>query len=131
MAATPIDFRWSSQGGVLMDGTGDIADTTGTMDSIQDIVRSRLKAGLNGWKLYQIGAGLKRALGQANSNEVSVVIQRRVVSVLTNDFLAPGSFTVSTIALGNAITIYVYIQNTLISTVTVTVAMDSLEVTLA
>ena len=131
MAANPIDFRWSSQGGILLDGTGDIADTTGTMDSIQDIARSRLKAGLNGWKLYQIGAGLKRALGQANSNEVEVAIQRRAVSVLSNDFLAPGSFTVSTLTLGDSLTLFLYIQNTLITTVTVSVATNSLEVTLA
>jgi hypothetical protein len=131
MAATPIDFRWSSQGGILLDGTGDIADTTGTMDSIQDIVRSRLKSALDGWKLYQIGAGLIRALGQANNNEVEIAIQRRVVSTMTNDFLAPGSFTVSTLPLGDALTVFVYIQNTLVASATITPVADSLEVTFA
>ena len=130
-APVPIDFRWSSQGGILMDGTGDIADTSGTMDSIPDIVRSRLKAALNGWKLYQIGAGLTKALGQANSNEVEVAIQRRGGSTLSNNFLSTGSFTVSTLQLGDSITIFVYIQNVLIATVTVTQVADSLEVTLA
>ena len=41
------------------------------MDSIQDIVRSRLQAALNGWKLYPaIGAGLDVEVGGVRSYSI-------------------------------------------------------------
>ena len=53
------DFQWTSAGGVLLDAIGDIAVYDTPMDSIQNMVRTRIKADLDGWQLYQIGADLR------------------------------------------------------------------------
>lgn len=126
--AVPVDYRWSSQGGLLLDGTGDIADTSGTMDSVLDMVRSRVKAAIDGWKMYRIGAGLRRALGQANSNELEVVVKRRLISALTNNFLKASDFSVTTLVLGDTMTLYVYVQNALVVSVTASTVSDSLDI---
>lgn len=125
---TSIDFRSSSRGGMLMDGTGDIAYTVDALESKQDITRSRLRAALDGFQLYPIGAGLNKALGQANSNEVEVVLKRRTVATLTNGFMPSGSFTVRTLRLGDAMTVFVYNQDTLLASATVSAPANSLEV---
>ena len=38
------DLRWTSQGGVLMDGTGDIAITLTSIEELETMVATRLKA---------------------------------------------------------------------------------------
>jgi hypothetical protein len=109
-----------SSGGVLMDGTGDIALTSSQWQSTVDIVRSRLKATLHGWQLYPIGADLEALRGQAIQQEVQAQIQQRVTAALTYQFLPSGSFQVKTRAAGESIRIYVYLNNTIAATVTVT-----------
>jgi len=48
------------------------------MDSIQDIVRSRLQAALNGWKLsLGIGADLDVEVGGVTNPEFVLSVQRR------------------------------------------------------
>jgi hypothetical protein len=89
-----------SSGGVLMDGTGDIALTTSTWQSNIDIMRSRIKATLNGWQLYPIGADLESEIGQAILQEVQTQIQQRVTASLTYQFLPAGAFQVKTRAVG-------------------------------
>jgi hypothetical protein len=112
------DFKWMSLGGVLLDGNGDIAMAT-PQESVVDMVRTRLKADLNGWKLYQIGADLKQQLGDAVTAELEISIRRRVQSALTNQFLAPNQFTVTTRAVGGLIDIYVHVLDELVATVQV------------
>ncbi|HEV2483978.1 MAG TPA: hypothetical protein VGT08_00430 [Terracidiphilus sp.] len=38
------DFRWTSLGGVLVDGTGDIATTLSAQEELETMVATRLKA---------------------------------------------------------------------------------------
>ena len=95
------DYLWMSSGGVLMDGTGDIALTTSSWQSTIDIMRSRIKATLNGWQLYPFGADLESEIGQAVEQEVQTQIQQRVTASLTYQFLPAGAFQVKTRAVGD------------------------------
>jgi hypothetical protein len=85
----------------------------------EDMVRTRLKAALDGWKLYRIGADLDRMIGQTDPREYEPAIRRMVQSALTRQFLPAGSFTVKTVALGNMVYIYVYLQERLLASYTV------------
>ena len=117
------DLRWTSQGGVLMDGTGDIAVTGTPVEELETMVATRLKAAINGWKLYAIGANLDAFLGSSvgiNQN-TALAIQRQVTSSLTNQLLPAGSFTVSTIVLGNEIQVLVYLGPSLVATTSVSI----------
>ena len=117
------DLRWTSQGGVLMDGTGDIAITLTSIEELETMVATRLKAAINGWKLYLIGANLDAFIGSSvgiNQN-TALAIQRQVIASLTNQLLPAGSFTVQTIVLGNEIQVLVYLGPSLVATQTVTV----------
>ena len=118
-----VDFRWQSQGGVLIDGTGDIACTDdSTMDSVVDIVRSRLKAALNGWKLYAIGADLQSALGQSVSSELELTLEQQVTQSLSDGFLSQSQFQVETLAMGGQILVLVYLDSQLAVTAAVSPA---------
>lgn len=109
------DFRWQSNGGLLIDGSGDIACTDpGSMESIQDIVRSRLKAAVDGWKLYRIGAGLNERLGSTVGPETEIALRRQVTQCLTNSFLPAGSFKVETLSDTDRIHVFVYVNQQLI-----------------
>jgi hypothetical protein len=107
---TVVDFKWMSRGGLVIDSTGDIAFTDNSFEAVQAMVVSRLKADLDGWQLYQIGADLDSVIGNTVSEEVETTIQKQINTSLTNQFLSAGSFTVETIALSNMIQIYVYLQ---------------------
>jgi hypothetical protein len=115
-----------SRGGILLDGTGDIAltDPMG-LESIQDMVRTRLKAALNGWKLYSIGADLQNCLGNTAIEELETAMSQQVHQSLTKSFLRAGTFQVETIiepTVGNSgatATIYVFLNNSLLATVQV------------
>ena len=123
------DLAWMSQGGILVDGTGDIALDASPYDCYATMVRTRLKAALNGWKLYPgIGAGLNESLGRANSNENEVALRKAAMSSLTNNFLASGSFTVTSLAISDQISVFVYINQTLIATATVSSSSDTVQV---
>lgn len=116
------DFRWTSLGGVLVDGTGDIAATLSAQEELETMVATRLKAALNGWKLYQIGANLQSFLGSSvgiNTN-TELAIQRQVTAALANRLLPSGSFTVQTVVLGNEIEVLVYLGQKLLANTTVT-----------
>ncbi len=115
------DFRWTSLGGVLVDGTGDIATTVTTKEEIETMVATRLKAAINGWKLYRIGADLQSFLGSSvgiNQNTV-LSIQRQVTASLNNQLLPAGSFSVQTLVLGNTVQVLVYLGSSLIASTTV------------
>lgn len=114
-----VDFKWMSAGGLLVDGTGDIACTSGALESVQDIVRSRLKAALDGWKLYRIGAGLAEFPGNTVAPETEVAIRRQVSQALTRDFLPAGSFQIETLSDVDVIRVFVYLNKQLIGTAAV------------
>lgn len=114
------DFRWMSAGGILLDGTGDIATTLNSLEELESMITTRLKAAVNAWKLYSIGAGLDIFPGNPVNSNTELSIQRAVTSALTRQFLPSGSFTVQTLAIGSSIEIYVYIQQTLITSTTLT-----------
>lgn len=113
-----MDFRWTNLGGTLLDGNGDIAMGT-PADSLSDMIRTRLKADINGWKLYNIGADLANRVGSTIDSELQASITRSVQSVLQDQLLRPGTFTVKTVLMGNLIKVYVYVQQSLITTVQV------------
>jgi hypothetical protein len=111
------DFKWMSNGGLLLDGSGDLACTDpSTLDSVRDIMRSRLKAKLDGWKLYRIGADLSALLGSTVSEELELTIRRQVSAALSADFLPARSFTVETLAVGENIHVMVYVNDELMAT---------------
>jgi hypothetical protein len=103
-----------------MDGTGDIALTSSSWQSTVNIVRSCLKATLNAWQLYPIGADLEGMIGQAIEQEVQNQIQQRITAALTYQFLPSKSFQVKTRAAGDTIKIYVYVNDTIAATASVT-----------
>lgn len=111
------DFRWQSRGGILLDGNGDIATTRlGSFESLQDMVRTRLKAALHSWKLYRIGADLQAAVGQAITPELELNIRRQVAQSLTTNLLPRGSFRVETLSENGVVTVFVYVDETLLAT---------------
>lgn len=111
-----IDWRWQSNGDLLLDGTGDIAVTnSSTLESIVDMVRTRLKAAINGWKLYAIGADLDARIGDTMGPELELTLRRQVQQALTKQLLPIGSFQVQTLADNGKITIFVYLNNSLIA----------------
>lgn len=113
------DFRWMSNGGVLLDGSGDIAMAS-PQESLYDMVRTRLKAALDGWKLYQIGADLERRLGDAITQELEISIRRQCQASLLKEFLLPGQFTITTVNVGGGhIDVYVHVLSELITTLRV------------
>jgi hypothetical protein len=120
-----IDWRWQSNGGILLDGTGDIALTSGDgVESLYDMVRTRLKAALSGWKLYPIGAGLQDFIGQGmDANmELELDIKRQVSRSLMFEFLPKGSFQLETLSMPGQINLYVYLSGELLAMATITSA---------
>lgn len=113
-----MDFAWTSNGGVLLDGTGDLAFSSPT-DSLYDMIRTRLKTDLDGWKLYRIGAGLKSLIGQVNDAEVQTEVSRRINASLSNQLLPPGALIVKIVPLGPIIQAYVYVNQALVSSVSI------------
>lgn len=111
------DLLWQSNGGTLLDGTGDLA-MGNAEDSMKDMIRTRIRAALNGYKLYAIGADLKRELGNANIAERETRIQQKVSSALTRGFLNPTAFSVETLAAGESLQIFVYVFQQLMVTAT-------------
>lgn len=109
------DFRWMSRGGTLIDSTGDIASWGSMEESVVDVVRSRLKAAVNGWKAYAIGAGLQDRIGDTVDPELEIKIQRQVADSLTRSFLSRSDFSVKTIAQGDQIRVLVYINRKLVA----------------
>ena len=125
-----VDFQWMSQGDILLAG-GDISTTDPTtLASLQDMVRTRLKASLHGWQLYAIGADLQARLGDTISAELNTVLRRQVNRSLTNQFLPNGSFLVKTIPSNNGlITILVYLNQSLIATAILNPATNTQSIT--
>lgn len=107
------DFAWMSQGGLLLDGTGDIS-LSGGIDTVVSMVRTRLKAAVDGWKLYKIGAGLDQFPGSTADAEAEVAIQRQVLNAISSGFLPTNVFRVTTLRFGNVIQVYVYLSDQLI-----------------
>lgn len=120
-----IDFRWCSEGGLLLDSTGDIAlSSADGSESLRDMVRTRLKAALTGWQLYDIGADLDRRVGDVIDEELELSLQRQVERSLSGDLLPSGSFQVETLAESGRIHILVYVQKQLIAQTTVTAGVQ-------
>lgn len=111
-----VDWTWMSEGDILLSG-GDLATTDpSTLASIQDMVRTRLKATLTGWQLYTIGADLQSLLGNVIDAELNITLRRQVNNTLTNQFLPRGSFSVQTLYDNGILQIFVYINQSLIAT---------------
>jgi len=121
------DFRWGSVGGILLDGTGDIQTTDPTVpESLVDMVYTILKADLDSWKLYAIGANLSYFIGQTVDPEVELKIKRAITDSLTRTgLLSRGDFTVVTVPSQDGIQAIVYISNVAVATVTVPQSTDA------
>lgn len=128
MGTTPTncDFLWMSSGGLFIDGSGDLAVTVLEGQSDIDIIRSRLKAALNGWQSYQIGADLESFIGQATAAELETQIQQKVMATLTYQFLSSGNIKVKTRTTDGQVKIYVYYKDTIAATATVGVSGNQL-----
>lgn len=109
------DAKWMSKGGMLLDGNGDLAFTEDPVEAIRGVVQSRVKAALNGWKAYQIGADLDRIPGETVSQEAEIKIQRQVQASLTKNFLPAGTFDVKTVPGVGSISVYVFLNETLLT----------------
>lgn len=120
--ANLTDWKWMNSGGILCDGTGDISFTLNNADGMQTMMFSRLKGDLNAYKLYAVCADLDSLIGSVPNAELETAIQKQVSQSLSNQFLQTSDFTVETISVGTVINIFVYIQGSLIATMTVTVS---------
>lgn len=107
------DFAWMSEGGLMLDGTGDILMSSG-LETVVSMVRTRLKSAVDGWKLYRIGCGLDQYPGSTSDAEAEISIQRRVLSSISSGFLPASAFRVTTLRLGSEIQVYVYLRDSLI-----------------
>lgn len=114
--ASLVDFKWMGFGGLLLDSSGDIAFTSSTQEVLEDMVFTRLKAAVNGWKNYNIGADLDSIPGSVPDAELEIAVKKQITVALTDQFLNASAFSVSTIVNGSSLTAYVYISNTLIAT---------------
>jgi hypothetical protein len=115
-----VDLRWMSQGGLLLDPTGDISFTASPWECLVAMANTRLKAAIDGWKLYRIGADLATLIGTTVAQELELSIQRQIQASLSQDFLPAGSFTVATILVGQqTVQVFVYVQNQLVASTTV------------
>lgn len=124
-----VDWQWMSQGDILLAG-GDIATTDPTtLASLQDMVRTRLKASLHGWQLYPIGADLQARLGDTINAELNTTLRRQVTRSLTNQFLPNGSFIVKSLTDNGLITIFVYLNQSLIAAATLNPATGAQSIT--
>lgn len=113
-----VDWSWMSQGDLILAG-GDVATTDPTtLNSLQDMVRTRLKAALDGWQLYSIGADLQARLGDTIDQELNITLRRQVNQALTNQLLPRGSFNVQSVLDHGTITLFVYINQSLIASAT-------------
>ena len=79
------------------------------------MVRTRLRARLQGWQLYRIGADLATLPGKTCDATLELLAQRLVTSALSNSFLPSGSFRVQTTRSGGKLDIYVYLSNSLLA----------------
>lgn len=113
------DFSWMSCGGCLIDGTGDLALAT-VEDSLHDMIVTRLKAALDGWQLYRIGADLEALVGNTVTDELEIAVRRQVEMALSRDLLPRGGFQVKTLVVGNLIQVFVFVQESLVATIQVT-----------
>lgn len=116
-----VDYKWMSSGGLLLDGSGDIAFTNSPLECVSSMVATRLKAAVNGWRQYKIGCGLEDFVGNSADASTEVDIQRRVLQALSTNYLPVGVFNVKTLRLGGDIQVFVYINNQLIASTTVNV----------
>lgn len=120
-----VDYSWMSQGGLLLDGSGDIAFTANGMETTVAMVRTRLKAAVDGWKQYRIGAGLDQFPGDTSDAEMEITIKRQVLTAISNGFLPTNLFTVQTLRLGGEIQVYVYLNDQLIAQASVVVSTNN------
>lgn len=112
-----IDYKWMSQGGLLLDGSGDIAFTSSSLETTIAMVRSRLKAAVNGWQLYPgMCVGLDNFRGNTSNSQTEADIQRAVLNSISSGYLPKSSFTVNTLRIYGAIQIYVFLNSQLIAT---------------
>lgn len=114
-----VDYKWMSDGGFLLDGSGDLALTDSPMECATAMVRSRLKAAIDGWQLYRIGCGLEDYLGGTSDSAAETSIRRRVLAALSNRYLPSSSFDVKTLRLGEQVQVFVYMQQRLIASISV------------
>lgn len=113
-----VDWVWMSQGDLILSG-GDIATTDpSSLDSLKDMVRSRLKAALDGWQLYSIGADLHARLGDTVDAELNITLRRQINQSLTNQFLPRGSFNVQSFTDRGVVNLFVYLNQSLIASAT-------------
>lgn len=116
-----VDYKWMSEGGLLLDGSGDISFTSSPVEVTISMVRTRLKAAVDGWKKYRIGAGLSDFLGNTSDAEAEIAIKRRILSVISSGYLPTSVFTVNTIRLGSNIQAFVYLNKQLIASTTIAI----------
>lgn len=114
-----IDFKWMSNGGLLLDGTGDI-DLSNGLETVISMVRTRLKAAVDGWQLYKIGAGLDEFPGNISDSEAEITIKRRALQSIANGYIPTSAFKITTLRLGGVIQIYVFLRDELIGQASVT-----------
>lgn len=120
-----IDYKWMSQGGLLLDGKGDLAFTSGSVETVSSMVRTRLKAAVDGWKQYRIGTGLGDFPGDTSDHIEEVAIQRRVLTSISAGYLPQSMFQVKTLRLGDEIQVYVYLNKQLIAQASILVNTNS------
>jgi hypothetical protein len=114
------DFRWISNGGSLLDGSGDIAFTSSAWEELSTMIATRLKADLDSWQLYRIGANLGTLPAQTVAPELESAAQQQALSSIS-DLVPAGMVQVKTLTQGSEIMLFVYINEQLVYTTTLAV----------
>lgn len=121
-----IDCKWMSQGGLMLDGNGDIAFTSTSLETVISMTRTRLKAATNAWQSYPgMGAGLEAFRGNTSNSEIELTIKRTVLSAISNNFLPSSVFTVNTLRVYGRIIVYVFLNNQFIASSSISTTVNS------
>jgi hypothetical protein len=118
------DLQWMSAGGLVLDGTGDIALTINDYQDLQSMIVTYLQANSNSWQLYNIGANLGSIPGNANNAEVEATVVKQIQSALSG-ILPSGSFSIKTLQVGSLFDVYFYINSKLVATTTIDTAVTT------
>jgi len=114
------DLAWMSNGGSLLDGSGDWALTGSVWEELSTMIATRLKADLDAWQLYRIGADLDKLPAQTVAPELESAVQQQAMQSIS-DLVPSGMAQVKTLTQGSEIMLFVYINGQLVYTTTLSV----------
>lgn len=111
-----IDLDWEWDGDYLVDGTGDIQDTSDDLiRAFENEMRTIIKSEIGDWKAQlDLGSSLHEFVGQPNTKELGGRIEQQVVAALTRfDTVAKSDLSVRAVPVHRHILMLVISVNAL------------------